>query len=329
MLIGHLDRLDYFYGMRKLIFLLALFFMTGCNDGEVFVTEFDFDDAGIQLCDNSPDDDELYVFYKINTETNETLLLTFESSTDIFGEVGEIDDIDLERDNNVFEYRRFNGVVDEDYFCSSVPPATPTAVEVITADSGFIRITQLLVTDEDNDGIPATAEGAVVLIDGNIDDSESIDSDMDGIPDYQDQDDDNDNVPTANEGVVITDGAISNNSRDTNMDGKYDYLDCDDDGDGVNTRQEDRDRDLDPSDDRANPGALAYYLLPSETVAADPAITTFRINRFDRTIEIQIVLTDLVFSNGDAAFIEEEFFFGTFSDRTVSVQSTPTTVVCQ
>jgi hypothetical protein len=313
--------------MMKKAFLLAfcLLGLLACDDGEVIVTNFDFDDLPVQSCIRETPDDDRYVFYKINPETNETLLLSFMTTEQIFENPGTVE---IPVDGSIFEYRRFNGVVDENYYCSPVPPTSPVAVEVVSATRGTISITSTIVSEEDDDVIPALLEGALPLSGPPYDDSASQDSDEDGIPDYKDSDDDNDNVPTESEGVEIVDGQIDSISRDTDGDGRFNYLDCDDDDDGVDTIQEDINGDLDPRNDTAAIGDDPNYLVNSLSVSASPAIDTFITNRFTRTFELSIQLNNLEYTTENASLIEEFLDFGTFTPDGVIIEETPTTTRC-
>ena len=121
----------------------------------------------------------------------------------------------------------------------SCPPDMPIAPGnyVFTAEIGTgaaqrvrpfnVSIAMMAGEDTDADGIPDSIEGT------------DLDSDNDGILDFQDTDSDNDGIPDSEEGVVDTDG-----------DGTPDYLDLDSDNDGFPDRVENQDLNGDGINDR-------------------------------------------------------------------------------
>ena len=58
--------------MKKILFLLiASFLLQSCDDGDIIITTFNFDDAELKSCGELGD----FVFYKINPEAKESLSL--------------------------------------------------------------------------------------------------------------------------------------------------------------------------------------------------------------------------------------------------------------
>lgn len=141
--------------------------------------------------------------------------------------------------------------------------------------------------DNDQDGLPDGAECPVNLLNLALT-LLCPDSDLDGLPDFQDPDDDNDGIPTLTEcpdgsPCVNTDGDLFLNHldtdsdgdgisdaeecstglpcRDTDGDGKANYVDTDADGDGFSDREECpislacRDTDNDGTPDYLQPAA--------------------------------------------------------------------------
>ena len=109
-------------------------------------------------------------------------------------------------------------------------------------------IINTVLTEDDNDGIPAALED--INGNGNLDDD---DTDGDGIPNYIDVDDDGDNILTKDENPDPNGDGILDDAQDTDGDGIPDYLDNDDDGDGVLTRdEENQSQDQNPANDITN-----------------------------------------------------------------------------
>jgi len=279
--------------MKKLHFLLSLLVLgISCDDGEVIVTNFDFEDQTLQQCSNFD-----FVFFTINSETDETLAFQFETNIPFSEQIGD-EEITISTNSPVV-YRRFNDAINADYFCSPIPPVGPTVEEEFVSTSGIARLVTRGIQD-DNDGIPAELEGAVFNSDGTLDEEASQDSDGDGIVDAMDFDDDGDNVPTFLEGIVIDEVNNSidiTNSLDTDGDGILNYLDEDDDGDGILTRNEDLDGNLDPTNDRSDMNASDDDYLNSD-IAINTEINEFREHNYVlRDIEVTVILTNLDFRN--------------------------------
>ncbi|MBN1790235.1 MAG: T9SS type A sorting domain-containing protein [Bacteroidales bacterium] len=97
-------------------------------------------------------------------------------------------------------------------------------------------------------------------------DSESLDSDNDGIPNCQEciefnanLDTDNDSIPNSIEDIN-QDGDFEND--DTDSDGLPNFIDTDDDGDGTPTVDEDSNHDGDPTNDDSNNNGVPDYKEP-------------------------------------------------------------------
>lgn len=264
--------------MKKILVILTALLIWSCDDGDIIVTSFDFDEQTLQTCTDFD-----FVYFKINPDNNETLALQFSTTLPFQTEEGSRE-ISLSASNQI-TYRRFNSDITASYFCNAIPPTQPTVVEEFTSNVGDITLVTVGTLD-DEDGIPAELEIG-------------MDTDGDGIENDLDFDDDGDNVPTRFEGVVITDGIIDVLlTRDTDGDGKFDYLDTDDDGDGTLTIDEDPNMDLNPMNDNSDPDddTTDDYLNPVIDTSYD--IQAFREHEtvFD-DIEITITMTNLDFRN--------------------------------
>lgn len=289
--------------MKSLFFLVLLLLLCiACDDGDIVVNNFEFEDATLERCDEFE-----FVFFKINTESNESLAVEFSTTENILTETDQIE-ITLSGDDQVI-YRRFNSEVTSDYFCDPIPPTTPTVSEELVSTTGVITVTTE-GTATDQDGISSDIEDPTGL----------VDTDGDGLLDIIDADDDGDNVPTILEGVVFTDdGAIDLElSRDTDGDGILDYLDDDDDGDGILTRNEDADGNLNPTDDNSDPANPGFddYLNPN--VSVETIVNMYRENIYTLTdilITIDMELLSFTDATGEPAVtIQSSIFLGEYED---------------
>ncbi len=322
--------------MKKIFSLLSLLVLgISCDDGDIIVTNFDFEDQTLQQCSNFD-----FVFFTINPETNETLALQLDSNLDFLSDIGTT--MSQISPTTPLVYRRFDEIVTPDYFCNPIPPATPLVTEEFVSTSGDVRLVTMAIQD-DNDGIPARLEGAVFDEAGLLDLEASQDTDEDGIIDALDFDDDGDNVPTAIEiiGLVFNDQGDDDPDNDTidmdnspntdrdfpNGDDILDYLDDDDDGDGVLTRNEDVNGNLNPTDDRTDENSgLDDYLNPNVNVTT--IVDAFREHSyFMQDINLTVFLENLDFrndSNEEVIRDITEINFGSLNNfQTIEILLTP------
>lgn len=273
-----------------------------CDDGDLVVSNFNFEDATLESCTNFD-----FVFFKIQSDSNESIALAFSTTDDFLAETGQIQ-INLSGNDQVV-YRRFTSEVTSNYFCNPIPPTSPKVSEELISTTGLITITTT-ATEEDQDGIESEIE----------DPTSALDTDGDGLLNIIDDDDDGDNVLTILEGIIFNDdGTISLElSRDTDGDGILDYLDDDDDGDGVLTRNEDANGNLNPADDRSdvlNP-EIDDYLNPSianENIVNAYRQHTYSLSNISLTIDMEL-LSFLDKNNEPAVTIQSSLFLGEFND---------------
>ena len=239
---------NYFY----ILFLLLGF--TSCDDGDIIINNFDFEETNIKSCDK---DGKPKVFYKINTnDVFESISLvtnnaSISSLASILNTTTDPISFNLD-DNNKINYRVYDGTVTRDYFCNTLPPSTPKVIQEFISIGGTVVITTEEkfpnVADSDGDGI-------------NDVDEEDGDTDGDGIMNKFDIDDDGDNVKTSSETATANnDPETPEGYRDTDNDGKPNYLDPDDDGDGVPTKNEVTAADQKPTDPVNATNGLFFYL---------------------------------------------------------------------
>ena len=274
--------------MKKLLPLFsAAFLLISCDDGDLIVTEFAFENQQLQHCGT----EDTQVLYNVNNDQiNESIALIFSMTEEEFLNIEAPVEITLGQDNQII-YRTFDSEVD-DYYCSQIPPASPKVLEEYRSTSGgTVTITPQLrnLDDHDGDGVPSAIE---MEADAATTADDFPDSDGDNIPDYLDIDDDNDNVRTKDE---INASAQTSLERyfDTDGDGIPDYLDEDDDGDGTITRYEDLSRNLDPRDDR-NDG-IANYLNPD--IIDSFVVDQFISNTFSRSFRLEVSVDNLTLQN--------------------------------
>lgn len=303
--------------MRKLLTLsFAALLLFSCNDGDIIVTDFNFDDPQLNWCGDS----QSQVLYKINNSgVNEAIAFRFDLTTTapqfFLTEEGRLT-IPLNGTTNQVVYRVFDGEVSRDYFCNEIPPVSPQVIrEFRSTTGGEVVITSTIAnaTDHDGDGVPSSLEGIAT----------EIDTDNDGIPDYLDIDDDNDNILTRVEREVEAENTVGD-YPDSDNDGIPDYIDPDDDDDGVPTRNEDWNLNLNPADDQNDEG-IPHYLNPEIT---DPfEVEGVRENRITRSFRYLVTVNNLTLVNqgGDGEQIRlQDYELGVITSPTQNIVLEPT-----
>ena len=251
--------------------ILILIFFTSCDDGEIIVTTFDFEEDTFEMCSNG----RSKLLYHINSEiVNESLTIqvsgnNFSADDQLLINAPTSFTLPL-ADNvlpsfpvilnttNVIVYRTYDAPVPTTgYFCSNIPPSTPNVIQEYRSVGGeLVFRTNVLynqtnqVLDHDGDGIPSVEEGMDIL----------LDTDGDRIPDYLDLDDDGDNVRTTAERAAATGDPTVGIYLDTDEDGVPNYLDQDDDQDGIPTLLEVTEAKQDPRENFNAANTLRRYL---------------------------------------------------------------------
>lgn len=126
--------------MKKIVtLLLVLISLSSCDDGELTLESFNFEDVEIDDCD----DDTSYLIFK--TKNDELLLVSFikEDYEAAFANVPESVTTPREYDintNNQVIYRKYSGTVSNGTICDLVPPSSPTVSKEWVATGGKIRV---------------------------------------------------------------------------------------------------------------------------------------------------------------------------------------------
>lgn len=281
--------------MKYFLFIISLtFLLSSCNDGDIIVTEFNFEPENLDTCGGPGG----YVFFNINnSNAAESVSLILKTTDILFLESGT-DEYVLDGTSNIVNYRKYSGDVSSEYFCSNIPPTTPGVTIEYLGESGIAELTTI-ATKDDEDGIEEDA-------------TSDLNTDGDSLLDYFDEDDDGDNVPTVVElGSSFLEG-IDENPLDTDGDGIFDYLDDDDDGDGILTRYEDANGDLDPTNDITDANIGPDYLNPA--VVNSNTIDQYRVHSFKLVSDINLVIRNLILVNGEEQITQETMILGNKSD---------------
>jgi len=123
-------------------FLIAI--ITSCDDGEIIVKDFDFDNVNLQTCGSEGN----YVFYKNNSVNYESLSLNLKTNTSLYSEP-HLTEYTFNGVDIYAKYRRFDSNLPSNYYCNNIPPSTPSIMDEYTASSGKVQV-HVEFREEDN-----------------------------------------------------------------------------------------------------------------------------------------------------------------------------------
>lgn len=150
--------------MNRLFFILFLsFFLKGCNDGDVIVTDLDFENVDLKTCGTIGN----YIFYKENSQVFQSLSLRL-GTTDTLYKTEGTKTYELSGATNFVNYRSYDGLLGNNYFCSSIPPTSPKVQSDYLAVSGTAQV--IVTFDEEQTPIVKNVQiilKNLVLISGN------------------------------------------------------------------------------------------------------------------------------------------------------------------
>ncbi len=125
--------------MRYLYFVLFVFFIASCDDGDLQIETIDFDSNAVQFCADEPSGVDETVFFKINGD--EALALTLQAN--LLANVTSVDGSISSSFPGASQliYRLFSDNITLNYFCDDIPPITPTVLNEFSAEGGDLMIT--------------------------------------------------------------------------------------------------------------------------------------------------------------------------------------------
>jgi len=134
--------------LKKIIFFAVLFLSHSCNDGNLDISSFEFEEE-VNICGTN-----LYTLYRLSTgEKREALIVTLTDE-----QIRTDDDVvppvtvSINGDYTV-TYRLFDDKLTDSYFCAAVPPVTPVVVKDWRGVSGKIVVENQPVYDDTEENI--------------------------------------------------------------------------------------------------------------------------------------------------------------------------------
>lgn len=314
--------------MKRLFFVATLMMlMVACDDGDITVTSFDFEDSNLSFCDGANKN----VFYATNSQdVFESFSIEFESNdleivngNPVPPEEGDTIEFTLNNNNRAL-YRIYDSELpsgNDTYFCSVTPPSSPVVTEEWISTGGDV----LIFTDFGDLGGDMDADG-----DGLSNSEENYleeqDTDGDGIPDYLDIDDDGDNVRTSTELANSDNDPVNDDGyRDyPDEDGIPNYLDDDDDNDGVLTRLEvSEETGLDAPEQFTTAEGIPNYLNDAQTEELDH--DEYILHNITRRYRYAVRINDLSMGNPEngETIRFQNYRFGNYGQSSIPFPQCP------
>lgn len=296
--------------MRKLFFaLLTLNFIClfSCSDGDIIDVELDFD-GNYSACQGIKG----LVLYKTKSAPSESLSVIITSlAIDDLLAVGDDNTLITEK-TGTLNYRTYSNtkITGTDLFCKDIPASDINIVN--DYESSCEATFTTILTEDDNDGIPAALEDENLDGDNNPA-TNPTDTDKDGLPNYLDEDDDGDNVLTKDENPDPNGDGNLSDAQNTDGIGLPDYLEPDDDGDGVLTRDEETNtQDQNPKNDITNSDIGPDY-LNKDVANIDTPATKYRKHTISKTYIVTLTLKGISID----ILSQDKLAFGTLSDSNI------------
>lgn len=133
---------------RFFLFCVLLFTFNACDDGNIIITSFDFEEITLEQCGSIGQ----FVFFKINSTNFETLSLQLTTQDSILSSV-ITKNYPLSASSNVVNYRTFSENITPAYFCSAIPPIAPSVDINFVSTQGTASIVTTAVFLETGTGI--------------------------------------------------------------------------------------------------------------------------------------------------------------------------------
>lgn len=130
---------------------VLLLLLSSCDDGDIIVTTFDFEEETFSLCGNGRDK---FLYHINNSDVFETLALELNSSGFAPGDNELVLSEETLRiplsGNNQITYRTYDAAVptaQNAYFCSLNPPSNPQVLQEYRSVGGTVIIRTVLIND--------------------------------------------------------------------------------------------------------------------------------------------------------------------------------------
>src|SRR5690625_6326850 len=117
------------------LLILLVIVTASCSDGDIILTNFDFEDSTLETCENNNSRD----YFKRNQSSPESLSLTLPNTDSLYYQTDTIQ-YSLNRNSAKLVYRIHNEQVPNNYFCQTIPPSSPKTKQEYVSDTGIATV---------------------------------------------------------------------------------------------------------------------------------------------------------------------------------------------
>lgn len=129
--------------MKRVLFFLLLFLLSACNDGDLDISSFEFEER-VNICGTNS-----YTLYKLSPDQQREALIVTLSDQQIRKDEDIVPPVNVGLNSPyTVTYRLFDEKLTNDYFCAAVPPVTPKVIKDWRGVSGTIAVENQPVYDE-------------------------------------------------------------------------------------------------------------------------------------------------------------------------------------
>jgi len=131
--------------MRKIIYLFIVLFTLSCDDGNLDIASFEFEEE-MNVCG-----DEIFTLYRLSNNGHKEVLMLTLTDKEIKNDEEEVSPL-LVSESGLYTVtdRVFEEEVTSDYFCAVVPPVEPKVLKNWKGISGQILVENKPVYDEND-----------------------------------------------------------------------------------------------------------------------------------------------------------------------------------
>jgi len=133
-------------GYLMLLLLISLF---SCSDGDIIISNFDFEDSLLETCESS----NSRVFFKRNTSSPESLAVNLPKTDSLYFNTDTLS-YNLNTNQNKLYYRLHDEPITNEYFCQAVPPSHPKIEQEYVSDSGQALVYVMVKNSNEEEGKP-------------------------------------------------------------------------------------------------------------------------------------------------------------------------------
>lgn len=131
------------------LLLLLIITATSCSDGDIILTNFDFENVSLETCENG----KSRVFFKRKTQSPESMALSLPNTDSLYYKA---DTLEYRLDGNTTRlfYRMHDDIVTANYFCQSIPPSDPKTLQEYVSDAGTATVYVVIKNSNIEEGKP-------------------------------------------------------------------------------------------------------------------------------------------------------------------------------